>query len=153
MVRLREILQRPSLKGRLTKFLNAAFVCAFVTLLPAQPAFAVRAPETLADPAQEARARALQQQFRCPVCQGESLADSGAPLAADLRHLIRQRIEAGDSDQQIRQFLVARYGNFILMQPPFENATYVLWLMPVVVLISAAAVATFVVIRARKRPE
>lgn len=116
-------------------------------------AFAVRAPETLADPAQEARARALQREFRCPVCQGQSLDDSNAPLAADLRHLIRERIVAGDSDEKIEQFLASRYGNFILMQPPFEISTYFLWLMPILVLISGAAIATFVVVRAQKRPD
>jgi cytochrome c-type biogenesis protein CcmH len=117
------------------------------------PALAARAPETLADPAQEARARALQKEFRCPVCQGQSLDDSNAPLAADLRHLIRERIMAGDSDQKIEQFLASRYGNFILMQPPFEISTYFLWLMPILVLISGAAIATFVVVRAQKRPD
>lgn len=117
------------------------------------PALAARAPETLADPAQEARAQALQKEFRCPVCQGQSLDDSNAPLAADLRHLIRERIVAGDSDQEIEQFLASRYGNFILMRPPFEISTYFLWLMPVLVLISGAAIATFVVVRAQKRPD
>jgi cytochrome c-type biogenesis protein CcmH len=117
------------------------------------PALAMRAPEILADPAQEARARALQKEFRCPVCQGQSLDDSNAPLAADLRHLIRERIMAGDSDQKIEQFLASRYGNFILMQPPFEISTYFLWLMPILVLISGAAIATFAVVRAQKRPD
>ncbi len=122
-----------------------------LALLPA--AFAARAPETLADPAQEARAQALQKEFRCPVCQGQSLDDSNAPLAADLRHLIRDRIKAGDSDEKIEQFLASRYGNFILMRPPFEISTYFLWLMPLLVLISGAAIATFVVVRAQKRPD
>ncbi len=131
---------------------TAAFAAAIFFVF-SNPAFAARSSETLADPAQEARAHALQQEFRCPVCQGESLDDSGAPLAADLRRLIRQRIIAGDSDDQVKQFLVARYGKFILMQPPFDYSTYFLWLGPVAVLISAAAVATFVVVRARKRPE
>ena len=126
---------------------------ALLVLLTFSPAFAARAPETLSDPAQEARARALQKEFRCPVCQGQSLDDSNAPLAADLRHLIRERIVAGDSDEKIEQFLASRYGNFILMRPPFEISTYFLWLMPVLVLISGAAIATFVVVRAQKRPD
>ena len=126
---------------------------ALLVLLTFSPVFAARAPETLADPAQEARARALQKEFRCPVCQGQSLDDSNAPLAADLRHLIRERIVAGDSDEKIEQFLTSRYGNFILMRPPFEISTYFLWLMPLLVLISGAAIATFVVVRAQKRPE
>ena len=126
---------------------------ALLVLLTFSPAFAARAPETLSDPAQEARARALQKEFRCPVCQGQSLDDSNAPLAADLRHLIRERIVAGDSDEKIEQFLASRYGNFILMRPPFEISTYFLWLMPLLVLISGAAIATFVVVRAQKRPD
>jgi cytochrome c-type biogenesis protein CcmH len=128
----------------------AAILLVLATL---SPALAARAPETLADPVQEARARALQREFRCPVCQGQSLDDSNAPLAADLRHLIRERIVAGDSDAKIEQFLASRYGNFILMRPPFEISTYFLWLMPLLVLISGAAVATFVVVRAQKRPD
>lgn len=133
--------------------LSHLLIAAFLVCAPIVPALADRAPETLADPAQEARAEALQKEFRCPVCQGQSLEDSNAPLAADLRRLIRQRIVAGDSDEEIAQFLARRYGNFILMQPPFEISTYFLWLMPGLVLISGAVVATFVVIRARKRPE
>jgi cytochrome c-type biogenesis protein CcmH len=124
-----------------------------LVLATLSPTLAARAPETLADPAQEARARALQKEFRCPVCQGQSLDDSNAPLAADLRHLIRERIVAGDSDEKIEQFLASRYGNFILMRPPFEISTYFLWLMPVLVLISGAAIATFVIVRAQKRPD
>lgn len=133
--------------------LSRLLIATFLALAPVAPALADRAPETLADPAQEARAEALQKEFRCPVCQGQSLDDSNAPLAADLRRLIRQRIVAGDSDEEIEQFLARRYGNFILMRPPFEISTYFLWLMPGLVLISGAAIATFVVIRARKRPE
>src|SRR6185312_5721824 len=83
-------------------------------------AAAAPAPGTLADPAQEARALALQTQFRCLVCQGESLDESNAPLAADLRRLIREHIARGETDAQIRQYLVSRYGEFILMKPPVE---------------------------------
>jgi len=110
-----------------------------------------RAPETLADPAQEARARALQKEFRCLVCQGESIDESGAPLAGDLRRLIREHIEAGESDAQIEQYLVARYGDFILMNPRFQPDTYVLWLAPFAVLLIAGGIGTLVVLRARKR--
>src|SRR5579862_4890261 len=126
-----------------------ALLLLFVTL----PALAARAPETLADPALETRARALQKELRCMVCQGESIDESNAQLAADLRALIRERIKAGDSDEQIKQFLVSRYGDFILMKPPFDASTYALWLTPFAVLILAAGVATWVVVRASRAPQ
>lgn len=114
-------------------------------------AHAVPAPDTLADPAQEARARALQKELRCLVCQGESLDESNASLAVDLRHLIRERIKAGQSDKQIVDFLVSRYGDFILMEPPFEAGTYALWLTPFAVLMLGAGTAIWIVIRAKGR--
>ncbi|HJW41391.1 MAG TPA: cytochrome c-type biogenesis protein [Rhizomicrobium sp.] len=114
--------------------------------------FAAPAPGTLADPAQETRARTLQKELRCMVCQGESIDESNAPLAADLRALIRAHIRAGESDDRIKQFLVARYGDVILMQPPFDADTYALWLTPFLVLISAAGVAIWVVARAARKP-
>jgi cytochrome c-type biogenesis protein CcmH len=131
---------------------------AFLFLLLAAPAlggfsFPVRAapvPDSFSDPAMEARARHLQRQLRCVVCQGESIDESGADLAADLRHLVRQQMADGKSDQQIEDYLVARYGNFILMKPPVEPDTYVLWLAPFLVLIGAGAVAILVISRARK---
>jgi cytochrome c-type biogenesis protein CcmH len=119
----------------------------FASLAQASPA-----PDTLSDPVQEARARNLQKELRCLVCQGESLDESNASLAVDLRHLIRMRIKAGDTDRQIVDFLVSRYGDFILMEPPFEPGTYALWLTPFVVLILGAGIAMWVVIRARKPP-
>jgi cytochrome c-type biogenesis protein CcmH len=122
-------------------------------VLSVTPAFAKPAPGTLADPAQEARTRALQKNLRCMVCQGESIDESNAPLATDLRALIRAHIKAGESDDQIKQYLVARYGDMILMQPPFDPNTYALWLTPFAVLIVAAGIAAWVVIRAGKRPQ
>jgi cytochrome c-type biogenesis protein CcmH len=119
----------------------------FASLAQASPA-----PDALSDPAQEARARNLQKELRCLVCQGESLDESNASLAVDLRHLIRMRIKAGDSDKQIVDFLVSRYGDFILMEPPFEPGTYALWLTPFAVLILGAGIAMWVVVRARKSP-
>ena len=109
------------------------------------------APDSLSDPAQEARARNLQKELRCLVCQGESLDESNAPLAVDLRRLIRAHIRAGDSDDAIRNFLVARYGDFILMRPPFEASTYALWLAPLAVLMLGTGIATWVVFRAKRR--
>ena len=91
--------------------------------------------ERLRDPAQEARARALFTQVRCLVCQNESIDDSEAQLAGDLRHIIRQQVAAGRSDEQIRQFLVARYGEFVLLKPPFSLGNLALWVGPFVVVI------------------
>jgi len=126
---------------------------AALLLLVSAAASAAPAPGTLADPAQEARARALQRELRCMVCQGESIDESNAPLAADLRALVRAHIQAGESDDQIKQFLVARYGDVILMQPPFDANTYALWLTPFLVLIAAAGVAMWVVVRAARPPK
>jgi cytochrome c-type biogenesis protein CcmH len=109
------------------------------------------APDSLSNPKLEARAVALQKELRCLVCQGQSLDESDAPLAADLRHLIRVRIAAGDSDEQVEHYLVARYGDFILMKPPLEPETYLLWFGPVAVLLIGGAVVALVVVRARKR--
>ena len=119
-------------------------------LFVATAATAAPAPGTLKDPVLEARARALQRELRCMVCQGESVDDSNAAFAADLRALIRARIAAGQSDDEIKDFLVSRYGDFILMRPPFSVNTYALWLTPFAVLIFAAGVATWVVIRASR---
>ena len=122
----------------------------FLLLLAASaPVFAAPVADTFADRATETRARALQRQLRCLVCQGESIDESGATLAADLRHLVRQQIADGKSDQQIKDYLVARYGVFILMQPPLQPDTYLLWLAPFVVLIGAGGVAFWVIRRAR----
>jgi cytochrome c-type biogenesis protein CcmH len=122
-------------------------------VLASTAAFAAPAPGTLTDPVQEARARALQKELRCLVCQGESIDESNAPLAADLRALIRAHIKAGESDDAIKQYLVQRYGDFILMQPPFDAQTYALWLTPFAVLILAAGVAMWVVVRAAGTPK
>ncbi len=125
----------------------------FALLLLATPALAAPVSDTFANPQMEARARNLQRQLRCLVCQGESIDESNAELAGDLRHLVRQQMADGKTDQQIEDFLVARYGNFILMKPPLEPDTYVLWLAPFTVLIGAAAVAILVISRARKRAD
>ncbi|MFM9865225.1 MAG: cytochrome c-type biogenesis protein [Micropepsaceae bacterium] len=93
-------------------------------------AFAVEPDEILADPALEARARALTQDLRCVVCQNQSVDDSDAPLARDMRVLVRERIKAGDSDDQVRAFMIERYGKFVLLNPPVEGDTLVLWLAP-----------------------
>jgi cytochrome c-type biogenesis protein CcmH len=121
----------------------------FFLLLLAAPVLAAPAPGTFSDPAMETRARALQRQLRCLVCQGESIDESSATLAADLRHLVRQQIADGKSDAQIKAYLVARYGDFILMQPPLKPDTFVLWLAPFVVLLGGAGIAFWVIRRAQ----
>jgi len=119
-------------------------------ILALSPAGAVTPDEMLKDPVLEARARALSEQLRCMVCQNESIDDSDASLAHDLRVLLRERIKAGDSDQQVLDFLVARYGEFILLKPRFNAHTALLWLAPGIVLIVGGAIA-FGVLR-RRRP-
>jgi cytochrome c-type biogenesis protein CcmH len=117
-------------------------------------AFAAMADnERLADPALEARAVALQKELRCLVCQGQSIDESNAPLAADLRRLIRSHIAAGESDDQVKDYLVARYGDFILMKPPLQRDTVALWFGPAALLLLGTGIATIVIYRASKRPE
>jgi len=116
-------------------------------------ALAVEPGERLADPAQEARARALGSELRCLVCQNQSIDESNADLAHDLRVLIRERISAGDSDPQVLRFMVSRYGDFILLRPPVKPATYVLWASPFAVLLLGAAAAALYYRRRRRAPE
>ena len=113
-------------------------------------ALAVEPGERLDDPALEARARAISAELRCLVCQNQSLDDSSAELAHDLRMLIRERLKTGDSDEQVRQFLVRRYGDFILLKPPLQPDTYLLWFgPPALLLLGAAGVALY--LRRRNR--
>jgi cytochrome c-type biogenesis protein CcmH len=101
-------------------------------------ALAVEPSEILADPKLETRARALSANLRCLVCQNQSIDDSNAPLAKDLRVLVRERLKAGDSDRQVMDYLVARYGDFILLSPPLKPGTIMLWVAPFAVLILGA---------------
>ncbi|MDX7953697.1 cytochrome c-type biogenesis protein CcmH [Lichenihabitans sp. Uapishka_5] len=100
----------------------------------AVPAWAVQPDEVMADPTLEARARALSSGLRCLVCQNQSIDDSAAPLARDLRLLVRERLRAGDDDAAIEHYLVSRYGDFILLKPPFSPETLLLWGAPALVL-------------------
>jgi cytochrome c-type biogenesis protein CcmH len=118
-----------------------------VTALLGRAAFAVQPEEILKDAALESRARALSQELRCMVCQNQSIDDSDAPLAKDLRVLVRERLSAGDSDSQVIDFLVARYGEFVLLKPRLSAHTLLLWLAPFAVLLIAA----FGFIAARRR--
>jgi cytochrome c-type biogenesis protein CcmH len=119
-----------------------------LVLAAASGAHAVQPDEMLPDPGQEARARHLSQELRCLVCQNQSIDDSDAPLARDLRLLVRERIKAGDSNAAIRKFLVARYGEFVLLRPPFAWNTFLLWLLPFLAL---AAGATGILLAARRK--
>ena len=108
----------------------ALFFAIFIALACAPAAQAVQPDEILADSAMEARARALSAELRCMVCQNQSIDDSDATLARDLRLLVRERLKAGDSDAAVLDYLHARYGDFILLKPPFKPGTALLWLLP-----------------------
>ena len=133
-----------------------ALIAVLFALLAPGAALAVRPDEMLKDPALEARARHLSEELRCMVCQNQSIDDSEAPLAHDLRVLVRQRLEAGDSDRQVLDYLVSRYGDFVLLKPPFKVETLLLWGLPPLALL--AGLAGIVVLARRKtalveRPE
>ncbi|MBX3504930.1 MAG: cytochrome c-type biogenesis protein CcmH [Parvibaculum sp.] len=129
----------------------AAALILFLTL--AAPSFALVDPsERLDDPQQEARARAISKNLRCMVCQNQSIDDSDAELAGDLRRVVRDRILAGDTDREVYEFVVARYGDFVLMTPPFGPATLLLWLGPALVLVLGGGIVFTVLRRQRTRP-
>ena len=130
------------------KYLQALML--LIALLAPTRLWAVEPGEMLSDPALEARARALSKDLRCMVCQNESIDDSEAPLAHDLRVLVRDRLKAGDSDQQVLDFLVARYGEFVLLKPPLSWHTAVLWGLPPAVLLIGAVV---IVVDLRRRKQ
>lgn len=130
--------------------MRRALRLAVVLIGLAQPALAVEPDEVLADPALEARARALSAELRCMVCQNQSIDDSDAPLAKDLRLLLRERLQAGDTDDEVTRFLVARYGDFILLKPRFKRETVLLWAAPVVVLLAGIGVILWSRGRGRK---
>jgi cytochrome c-type biogenesis protein CcmH len=123
-----------------------------LALLVPAAARAVTPDEMLKDPVLEARARHLSQGLRCMVCQNQDIDDSAASLAHDLRVLVRERLKAGDSDRQVLDYLVARYGEFVLLKPRFEMHTLLLWGLPPLALIAGMA-ALFVAMRRRKAQE
>ena len=120
-------------------------------LLASSLAFAVTPDEMLKDPVLEARARDLSRELRCMVCQNQSIDDSEAPLAKDLRVLVRERLTQGDSDRQVLDFLVARYGEFVLLKPPFEPHTLLLWAATPAVLIGGI-IGLIMISRRRRSP-
>ena len=126
-----------------------ALIALLIALAAPTAALAVEPDEMLKDAALEARARDLSSELRCLVCQNQSIDDSAAPLARDLRLLVRERLTAGDSDQQVLNFLVARYGEFVLLKPRFELHNLLLWGLPPVALV-AGMIALFVTARRRQ---
>jgi cytochrome c-type biogenesis protein CcmH len=115
-----------------------ALVFVIAVMISSSAAYAVLPDEVMSDPAKEARARNLSRELRCMVCQNESIDDSEAPLARDLRLLVRERIAAGDGDTQVLNFLVARYGEFVLLKPRLEPQTLLLWLLTPFILLTGA---------------
>jgi cytochrome c-type biogenesis protein CcmH len=130
----------------------SAFAALMLLLLASLPLRAVELSEVLADPALEARARTLSKELRCMVCQNQSIDDSEAPLAHDLRVLVREQLKAGDTDAQVLSFLVARYGEFVLLKPPLAWHTAALWGLPPAVLLIGFVAIVVVVKRRRNAP-
>ncbi|WP_426959978.1 cytochrome c-type biogenesis protein [Muricoccus radiodurans] len=124
---------------------------AFLLLLAASPALAVNDPaDQLPDPAQEARAREIGRELRCMVCQNQSIEDSDADLARDLRKLVRERVAAGESDAAVREHLHQRYGDFVLLRPPLNGVTWPLWAAPALAL--GGGLAAILLVRRRAAP-
>jgi cytochrome c-type biogenesis protein CcmH len=125
---------------------------ALLPILLAAPAYAVKPDEMLANPVLEARARSISEGLRCMVCQNQSIDESDADLARDLRVLVRERLKAGDSDRQVVDYIVSRYGEFVLLKPRFELRTLLLWGAPVLLLVLGGAFLVYAT-RSRRRPE
>jgi len=133
------------------KYLHA--LALLIALAASSSAWAVEPNEMLADPVLEARARTISKGLRCMVCQNESIDDSQAPLAHDLRVLVRERLQAGDSDAQVMNFLVSRYGEFVLLKPPLSWHTLALWGTPPGLLLFGIVMIVVVVRRRRTMPQ
>lgn len=127
--------------GFLKRWWAACPPYAFALLLLVSPAWAVQPDEMLDDPVLEARAREISRDIRCPVCQGETIDDSNAPISRDLRLIIRERLVAGDTDAEVVDFIVARFGEGVLFNPPAEGANLVLWLAGPALLLAGIGVA------------
>ncbi len=130
---------------------HAAYLVAL--FLSVSPVLAVQPDEILADPALEARARAISREIRCPVCQGETIDDSNAPISRDLRIIIRERLMAGDSDREVVDYIVARYGEFVLFNPRAEGSNLILWLAGPALLLAGVGVAVAAGRRRKAVPE
>jgi len=128
------------------------FIVVMLALVASPRLEAVQPDEILSDPALEGRARVLSKELRCMVCQNQSIDDSDAPLARDLRVLVRERLQAGDSDRQVIDFLVARYGEFVLLRPRLNAHTVLLWLAPFAAIV-AGGIGLIMFLRRRSRAE
>lgn len=137
----------------MTFFSRALVSAALALAFFSGAAYAVQPDEVLDDPVMEARARDISANLRCLVCQNQSIDDSNADLARDLRVIVRQRLVAGDSDDQVVQYLVDRYGDYVLLDPPVKPATYLLWYGPAAILAIAVAALAFAVRRRRTAAE
>lgn len=135
------------------RLITAAVVAALLLALAPGARAAVSPDERLADPALEARARTISKDLRCLVCQNQSIDDSDAELARDLRSLVRERLVAGETDAQIKDYLVSRYGEFVLLKPPFEGTTLALWLGPPALLAAGAGAIALYYRRRRRVPD
>lgn len=129
-----------------------ALLLSVMPMLSVSPVFAVQPDEVLSDPTLEARARAISRNLRCPVCQGESIDDSNAPISRDLRLVVRERLVAGDSDEAVVDYIVARYGEFVLFNPRAEGVNILLWAAGPGLLLIGGIVA-FAYSRRRSRAE
>ncbi|SMH55529.1 cytochrome c-type biogenesis protein [Azospirillum agricola] len=131
------------------RLLLAAVLALSAPILAAAPALAVQPDEVLPDPALESRAREISKELRCLVCQNQSIDDSNAPLARDLRVLVRERLKAGDSDAGVLGYVTDRYGDYVLLRPPFKATTLLLWVGPFAILL-LGGVATALFLRGRR---
>jgi cytochrome c-type biogenesis protein CcmH len=131
---------------------SVRFLLVMLALLGTTPLHAVQVDEILPDPVLEARARAISHDLRCMVCQNQSIDDSEAPLARDLRLLVRERLTAGDSDTQVVDFMVARYGEFVLLKPRVNWHTAILWGAPLTILVAGLFAIGFSVLRRASGP-
>lgn len=123
-----------------------------IALVPAGRALAIDEAPAFADEARQSRYEALTQELRCVVCQSNSIADSNASMATDLRRLVREMIAAGKTDDEIRDFMTARYGDFVLYKPPLTTRTYLLWASPVLLLLLGLGSVVAVIVRRSQRP-
>lgn len=126
-------------------------LCALALLLALPAAHAISPSEMLDDPALEHRARELGKDLRCPKCQNQSLDDSEAGIARDLRRIVRERLVAGDTDQEVKAYLVARYGEFVLLEPPMRKTTWILWFGPAAIALIGAIVVWRIARRGRRQ--
>lgn len=130
-----------------------ALLVATMVLICASPAFAIDSAPAFEDPAQQARYEHLTHQLRCLVCRSETIADSNAELAADLRRQLRELMQAGKSDKQILQYMTDRYGEYVLYDPPVVPRTWLLWAAPILLLLGGAATAAVVIMRKSRLPD